>query len=85
MITIDKKGVTERQVLESFADDDGLRMFEIAVKEYVAGNEAKGVWATVQAGYDLVNAFYSTHNGEYPVGNIDFKAFGERADYLAAE
>lgn len=83
MRTLDKKGFTEHQVREAFADKDGLRLFKTAAKEYEFGNEAKGVWATVQAGYDMAAQFYTTHNSEMPVGVIDYKAFGRLADELA--
>ncbi len=82
---IDKKGFKETQVRAAFADKEGLRMFDIAVKEYAAGSPEKGVYATVQAGYDVVAAYYSTHNKQYPVGNIATKAFAQRAEYLAGE
>lgn len=83
MRTLDKKGFTEHQVREAFADNDGKSLFDVSVKEYAAGNEAKGVWATVQAGYDMAAQFYTTHNGEMPVEVIDYKAFGKLADELA--
>ena len=58
-------------------------MFETAVREYVNENPAKGVWATVQAGYDLAAQYYSSHGGKMPVGVLDTKAFGALADKLA--
>lgn len=82
---IDKKGFKEAQIRAAFADAEGLRMFDIAVKEYAAGSPEKGVWATVQAGYDMVAAYYSTHDKAYPVGNIDTKAFAQRAEHLTGE
>ena len=82
MRTLDKKGFTQAQVVNAF-DKDGKDLFLTAVKEYAAGNEAKGVWATVQAGYDMAAQFYTTHNGEMPVEIIDYKAFGKLADELA--
>lgn len=83
MRTLDKKGFTEHQVREAFADNDGKSLFDVSVKEYAAGNEAKGVWATVQAGYDMVAQYYTTHAGIIPVGKIDYKSFGKFADELA--
>ena len=80
---IDKKGFKETQVRAAFADKEGLRMFDIAVKEYAAGSPEKGVWATVQAGYDMAGQYYTTHNGKMPLGVIDTKAYGKLADELA--
>ena len=80
---IDKKNFTQAQIEASFADADGRGLFATAVREYSLGSKAKGVWATVQAGYDMAAQFYTTHNGEIPVGVIDTRAFGKLADELA--
>ena len=83
MMKLDKKGFTEAQVKAAFADAEGKGLFETAVREYAHNNPAKGVWATVQAGYDLAAQYYSSHGGKMPVGVLDTKAFGALADKLA--
>ena len=79
---IDKKGFTQAQVVNAF-DKDGKDLFLTAVKSYADGNKEKGVWATVQAGYDIAAEFYSIHNEKMPAGVIDYKSFGALADELA--
>lgn len=82
MKALDKKGFTQAQVVIAF-DKDGKDLFLTAVKEYAAGNEAKGVWATVQAGYDMAADYYSSHGGVMPIDVLDYKTFGAMADELA--